>query len=160
MQSREADQLFTYACPKFVSPALPDYDEELTIHNSSPLQIQHRLFIKEVLQQAPLPTIRNYLKLYSTIDIDKLSNLLDKKVDKETLRTYLIRFVHKNRQLQWSTGLSPIQGNWSSSTKIDYFIDGEMIHVIDNTVTKRYGEVFLRECIELEETIADLIKKD
>jgi len=156
---RETEQNFSYGCPKFVSPAPPNYDDELSLHMNAPLSLQRKLFVKEINQQTPLPTIRSYLKLYSTIDVDNLANLLQKKHDKDTLRTYLLRFIYKNRQLQWSTGMKPNEGNWASSTNLDFYIDGEMIHVIDNTVTKRYGEVFLRHCNKLEEIISDLEKQ-
>jgi len=34
-----------------------------------------------------------------------------------------------------------------------------MIHVIDNTETRRYGEIFLRNCNKLDEIIHDLEKQ-
>jgi len=150
---RDIEQNFAYGCPKFVSPVGPSGDDV------SQLALQRKLFIKEINQQSSLPLIRSYLKLYTTIDIHKLANLLEKKHDKDTLRTYLVRFVHKNRQLQWSTGMRPNEGTWTSSTNLDFYIDGEMIHVIDSAVTKRYAEVFLRNCNKLEEIIADLQKQ-
>jgi len=115
--------------------------------------------MREISQQSNLPLIHSYLKLYTTIDINKLSNLLEKKHEKATLRNYLIRFVHKNRQLQWSNDMRPNQGNWTPSTNLEFYIDGEMIHVIDNTVTKRYAEIFLRNCDKFEELINDLQKQ-
>eukprot|EP01125_Pyxidicula_operculata_P006138 TRINITY_DN2136_c0_g1_i2.p1 TRINITY_DN2136_c0_g1~~TRINITY_DN2136_c0_g1_i2.p1 ORF type:complete len:488 (-),score=102.45 TRINITY_DN2136_c0_g1_i2:758-2221(-) len=156
-QSREVDKLFVYACPKFVFPTLSDADE---LTSTSPLPLQEKLFMKEVNQQAHLPTIRSYLKLYTTIDLEKLYNLLEKKVDKETLRNYLIQFVHKTRQIQWSTGNKPIEGSLASSAYLEFYIEKEMIHILDNTVKRRYGEMFLRNCQKLEEIAADLEKRD
>jgi len=156
---RETEQNFSYGCPKFVSPALPNYDEDIPMHLNAPLPLQRKLFMKEINQETPLPLIRSYLKLYTTIDIHKLANLLEKKHDRDTLRTYLLRFVYKNRQLQGGMGNKPIEGTWTSSTSLDFYIDGEMIHVIDNTETKRYGEVFLRNCNNLDEIIHDLEKQ-
>jgi len=160
MQNREADQLFDYACPKFVSPCIPDYDEEIPNTAHAPLAIQNKLFIKEVNQQEKLPVIRSYLKLYRTIDIDKLVNLLERKVDKDVLRTLLLRFIQKNHQLHWSSPMKAIEGVASSSTPIEFYIDEEMIHIIDNMVQKRYGEEFLKNCMKLEEIITDLEKKE
>jgi translation initiation factor 3 subunit L len=151
---KDIEQHFSYGCPKFVSPVGPSGGDEV-----SQLALQRKLFMKEITQQSTLPLIRSYLKLYTTIDINKLSNLLDKKHDKETLLTYLVRFVHKNRQLQWSNGMKPNEGTLTSSTNLDFYIDEEMIHVIDSAVTKRYAEVFLRNCDKLEEIIADLQKQ-
>jgi len=157
MQNRETDQLFYYACPKFVSPATPNFNEDFSV-NLNATASQCKLFMKEINQQAPLPTIRSYLKLYSSIDLDKLGTLLERKVDKETLRTYLLRFIHKSHQLKWVSGLTPIQGRWSHSNYLHFSIDQEMIHVIDNAVRKQYAEVFLRNCNKLDEIVADLEK--
>lgn len=33
-----------------------------------------------------------------------------------------------------------------------------MIHIVDNTVRRKYGEIFLRNCHKLEEIIADVEK--
>jgi len=150
---RDIEQHFTYGCPKFVSPVGPSGEDEV-----SQFLLQRKLFLRDISQQSTLPLIHSYLKLYTTIDINKLSNLLEKKHDKETLRTYLVRFVHKNRQLQWSNEKRPNEGVWVSSTNLEFYIDGEMIHVMDNTVTKRYGEIFLRNCDKFDELINDLQK--
>jgi len=150
---RDIEQNFTYGCPKFVSPVGPFGEDDI-----SQLVLQRKLFMREIHQQCTLPLIRSYLKLYTTIDINKLANLLEKKHDKDTLRTYLVRFVYKNRQLQTSTDKRPNEGSWTSSTNLDFFIDGEMIHIIDNTVTKRYAEIFLRNCDKFEELINDFQK--
>jgi len=157
MQNRETDQLFYYACPKFVSPAPPNFNEDFSVTLNA-TATQCKLFMKEINQQGPLPTIRSYLKLYSSIDLDKLGTLLERKVDKETLRTYLLRFIHKTRQLKWSSGLNPIQGRWSHSNYLHFSVDRDMIHVIDNAVRKKYAEVFLRNCNKLDEIILDLDK--
>lgn len=56
-----------------------------------------QLFLVDVRQQVQLPVIRSYLKLYSTISTDKLATFLD--MDEHTLRTYLLCFKHKTRNL-------------------------------------------------------------
>jgi len=147
---RDIEQHFAYGCPKFVSPAGPDGEDV------SQLILQRKLFMREINQQCSLPLIRSYLKLYTTIDINKLSTLLEKKQDTDTLRTSLVRFIYKNRQLQWSTDKHPNEGTWTSSTNLDFYIEGEMIHVIDHTVTKRYAEIFLRHCDKFEDWITEL----
>jgi len=71
MQNRDVDQLFYYACPKFVYPIPPDFTSDITSHYNA-TTTQCKLFMKEINQQLPLPTIRSYLKLYRSIDIDKI----------------------------------------------------------------------------------------
>jgi len=158
MQNRDVEQLFYYSCPKFVYPIPPDFSGETSGHYNA-TSTQCKLFMKEINQQLPLPTIRSYLKLYRSIDIDKLGALLERKIDRETLRTYLIRFVHKTHQIKWSPGLTAVQGHLTQSSYIHFVMDKDMILVSDDTVRKRYGEVFLRHCAKLDGITADLEKK-
>lgn len=78
------EEIFIYACPKFINPAAPNYslllhDPANFPHNSiqEPLKLQTKLFLNEVKQQALLPTIRSYLKLYTTIPVPKSAGFLE-----------------------------------------------------------------------------------
>jgi len=156
---RDSEQLFSYACPKFVSPALPTFPENEISQHQTPLPLQRGGFMREINQQASLATILSYLKLYSSISLDKLVSLLEKKVDRETIRMQLFCLTHKTRQLQIKSGMKPTEGSWESSTHLEFWMEGDMIHIVDNTVTRKYGEVFLRNCNKLEEMIVDIEKQ-
>jgi len=146
------DELFSFACPKFIIPAAPDY-EELHNYNQDAYLLQLKLFLVDVRQQVQLPTIRSYLKLYSTISTDKLAIFLD--MDEATLRIYLLCFKHKIRNLIW-TGGNPLNGKLASSSDVDFYIEQGMIHIIDSKVTRRYGEFFIRHINKFEEIIKDI----
>merc|ERR1719198_2585404 len=83
MQSNNVDlsayeELFAFACPKFVSPSPPPYDDWPPTYNpQEAYRLQLRLFLAEVNQQKMLPTIRSFLKLYTAIGIPKLAALLE-----------------------------------------------------------------------------------
>jgi len=89
----------------------------------------------------------------------KLGALLERKIDRETLRTYLIRFVHKTHQLKWTPGSTAVQGQLTQSSYIHFIMDQDMILVSDDAVQKKYAEGFLRRCSRLDGIIADLEKK-
>eukprot|EP01126_Amoeba_proteus_P057633 TRINITY_DN7344_c0_g2_i4.p1 TRINITY_DN7344_c0_g2~~TRINITY_DN7344_c0_g2_i4.p1 ORF type:complete len:447 (-),score=101.49 TRINITY_DN7344_c0_g2_i4:91-1431(-) len=152
---REIETLYSYACPKFVNPNLVEDGEEEIGNYSNALSVQRSLFMKEIHQQALLPTILSYLRLYSSIDLNKLQNLLDQNFDKETLRTHLLCLSHKTYQLNWSTDLSPLVGSWESSLNLDFSILGEMILITDNTEKKSYAKTFLRKSDKLDQIVAD-----
>jgi len=158
---RDSEQLFSYACPKFVSPVLPSFEEndDVNIHQTlGPLPLQRGGFVREINQQALLSTIQSYLKLYSSIGLDKLVGLLEKKFDREYIRQVLLCFTHKTRQLQWQSGMTPIQGVVESSTHLEFWMQGDMIFIVDNTVRRKYDEIFLRNSNKLEEIMADMEK--
>lgn len=86
--------------------------------------MQRNLFLKPVHDQSLLPVISSYLKLYSTIDMDKLVRLLENKVDKETLKSLLLALSHKSNQLKWSNGIPPLEGAWGPATNLEFWVEG------------------------------------
>jgi translation initiation factor 3 subunit L len=69
----------------------------------------------------------------------------------------LLCYKHKTRNLVWNIG-SPSNGEWSSSSDVDFYVDGDMIHIQDTKVTRRYTEFFLRHINKFDEIIADVTK--
>jgi len=155
------EELFCYACPKFISPASPNYAAYLEDPqkyplqnvNQEPLQLQTRLFLNEVKQQALLPTIRSYLKLYTTIGAKKLADFLE--IDENNLRVQLLCYKHKTRGLIWNGG-SAIGGELSSFSDIDFFVDKDMVHIYDSKSQRRYAEFFIRHINKFEEIVNSL----
>jgi len=149
------EDLFVHSCPKFINPAIPLYgSEDLTTVDPQALQL--KLFMKEVSQQvhdSQIPTIRSYLKLYTTISTKKLADFLE--VNNESFKTFLLCFKHKTHNFVWSGG-PPLSGKLSFSSDVDFFIDLDMVHIADTRVTRRYGEFFIRHINKFEEIIKNL----
>eukprot|EP00002_Diphylleia_rotans_P008782 TRINITY_DN18775_c0_g1_i1.p1 TRINITY_DN18775_c0_g1~~TRINITY_DN18775_c0_g1_i1.p1 ORF type:complete len:547 (+),score=121.38 TRINITY_DN18775_c0_g1_i1:44-1684(+) len=144
-------ELFGFACPKFISPSPPNYDEESSITASQePYRLQLNIFLSEVKQQASLTAIRSILKLYTSIGLDKLAGFLE--TTPEELRTWLLCYKHKARTLSIATGG---KSKWVTASDIDFFIDEDMIHVADTRVAKKYSDYFLRHITKFEEILAD-----
>jgi len=77
------EELFFYACPKFISANLPPYEdqEQLATYaedpSPEPAQRHLALFLSDVRAQAAVPTLRSFLKLYAPLDAAKLAGFLD-----------------------------------------------------------------------------------
>ena len=77
------EELFLYACPKFISANPPPYDdqEQLAAYAEDPppepAQRHLALFLADVRAQAAVPTLRSFLKLYTSLDAAKLAGFLD-----------------------------------------------------------------------------------
>jgi len=142
--ARDAENVFSYSCPKFVSPSFEP--EESSNNSNAPLPLQRKIFMKEMAQQSVLPTILSYLKLYDSLHLDKLMSLLQKKVDKESLRSQLTCVVHKSLQLRGSHDLNLSEGTWQSSNNPQFWMEGDLIQIHDNTIQKNYADFFLGNC--------------
>jgi len=148
------EDLFSFACPKFISPAPPKYDDLPANYNAQEAyKLQLRLFLQEVSQQKLLPTIRSFLKLYTTIGIPKLAALLE--ADEGTFREHLQCLKHKAHSLVW-TGGEPLSGQWASCADVEFYVDDEMAHVADFSTTRRHMDFFVKQINKLEEIICNI----
>jgi translation initiation factor 3 subunit L len=130
------DELFAYACPKFITPCPPSFDGGDVIQEAFRLQLD--LFLQEVKPQAVLPTVRSYLKLYTTISIGKLATLLE--LDDYTVRSTLLLLKQQH------------------GGETDFWIDGDMIHVVDNKAHRQFGEYFASHIQKFDAMCIDLGK--
>ncbi|CAD6233626.1 unnamed protein product [Miscanthus lutarioriparius] len=143
------DELFSYACPKFITPSPPVLDQPLTNYNQDAYRLQLKLFLYEVKQQQLLSGIRSYLKLYSTITISKLAQYME--MDEATLRSILMTYKHKMHAVD-------SDGKIVSSADFDFYIVEDVIHVVESKPTKRHGDYLLRQILKFEEMIGELEK--
>uniref|UniRef100_A0A286Y4W8 PCI domain-containing protein n=1 Tax=Cavia porcellus TaxID=10141 RepID=A0A286Y4W8_CAVPO len=131
------EELFSYSCPKFLSPVVPNYDNQL------------KVFSDEVQQQAQLSTICSFLKLYTTMPVAKLAGFLD--LTEQEFRIQLLVFKHEMKNLVWTSGISTLDGEFQSASEVDFYIDKDMIHIADTKVARRYGDFFIRQIHKFEE---------
>ncbi|KIK62547.1 hypothetical protein GYMLUDRAFT_42013 [Collybiopsis luxurians FD-317 M1] len=86
------EELFLYACPKFINANSPPYDDADAIASilsadsaeapeapvpTDPTQRHLRLFLSSAAAQSPLPTLRSFLHLYTSLTTEKLTSFLD-----------------------------------------------------------------------------------
>lgn len=91
------EELFLYACPKFISANPPPYHDASLLgpylENPSPIveQAQHQLalFMNDVRNQLAIPTLRSFLRLYTSLDAAKLAGFLDKE-EEDVVREMMV----------------------------------------------------------------------
>ena len=134
--------LFVLSAPKFISPAT-DYEAAVAAmaggggagaggrgagggRPGTYGGLQRIVFAEEVRQMLELRKLRDYLKLYSTIGLAKLSAFTGQAP--EDIRRELVQYKHKLLQLDASTGGS---GGAHAQSALDfhYYLDGDMVHV-------------------------------
>jgi len=145
----EFEKCFMLACPKFLSPIPPSPDAAPVNYHKEPYQLQLKVFLDEVQQQLVLPTIRSYLKLYTTMPLAKLAAFMD--VDTAQFHNYLLCFKHKMRNIVWTKGTSGIGGEFKAGSEVDFYVDKNMIHIADTKVARRYGDFFIRQILKFED---------
>lgn len=174
----EFEACFVYACPKFLSPVPPPAGSPADDYTKLAIKHQTQVFMDEVQQQRCLPTIRSYLKLYTTLPLSKLATFMSgqqrgggsvagtgvtdacsatstskRDLDKEmrSLLIHLLCFKHKMKNVVWTRGASGLDGKFQSGSEVDFYIDDDMIHIADTKVANRYGDFFIRKILKFEE---------
>jgi len=72
--------------------------------------------------------------------------------DELVLQEQLLRFKHKTRTLVSTTkGTHHLSGEMQLASDLDFYIHGDMIHIADTKVARRYGDFFIRQIHKLEE---------
>ena len=138
------EELFLAACPKFISPIPPDWENAAS--NVEPSQHHLQVFMADVKNAMVVgPTIKSYLKLYTTVDLGKLAAFL--KVEKEELRAQLLVFKQRSRQTRWTEG-GLLEGEVVNTSDLDFALTGlDLIQVSEAKVGRRLVEWYLKNLI-------------
>ncbi|KAH6661172.1 eukaryotic translation initiation factor 3 subunit L [Truncatella angustata] len=133
------EELFKTACPKFISPIAPDFENPES--NVDPMDHHLSIFMDEVKTNMFNPTVRSYLRLYTTMDLKKLAGFLE--VQPEELRSYLLVNKLRTKQLRWADqGL--LDGEWVNVSDLDYALQGDLIHISEAKVGRKLVDWYLR----------------
>lgn len=149
------EQHFKTACPKFISPTPPDFDHPEV--NADPIEHHLRIFMDDVKNNMMSPTVKSYLKLYSTMDVKKLAGFLE--VEPDQLRNWLLVNKQRSRQMRWSEG-GLLEGDVVNTSDLDYAMQGvsdtaglhlnkanraqDLIHISEAKVGRRLVDWYLR----------------
>ncbi|OSD07987.1 eukaryotic translation initiation factor 3 subunit 6 [Trametes coccinea BRFM310] len=142
------EELFLYACPKFITANPPPYEDPEALQGYideppvEPAQRHLQLFLAEVRAQAPVPTLRSFLKLYTSLDASKLANFLD--ADEEDMVQQLMVMKQASRSISRVDEKSLLDGQWISTSDLDFVINQNMVHIAESTVGRRYAGWFIR----------------
>jgi len=151
------EDLFIFACPKFISPSVPPY--ELVMEGASgsvtgpmgtdayKLQVQH--FMNEMASQQTMRKLRSYMKLYTSIEVEKLGRLV---LEDEVL-PLLISYKHKMRQIEKGE-----DGEDKIGTVMDihYHIKNDVVHVDEAEKQHRFENYFMSQISQSNDIIKDI----
>ncbi|KAF8816396.1 eukaryotic translation initiation factor 3 subunit 6 [Phlegmacium glaucopus] len=171
------EELFLYACPKFIAANPPPYDDPIAINTlisassqtESPTQTSppqkdatHRhlvLFLADIEAQLPVPTLRSFLKLYTSLGAKKLANFLD--ADEEALVQEMMVLKQASRSISRVAGsesTSLLDGQTITTSDLNFVIDENMVHIAESTVGRRYAGWFIKNTERTQKILDDLKK--
>ncbi|SPC60792.1 related to eIF3l - translation initiation factor 3 subunit L [Ustilago sp. UG-2017b] len=158
------EELFLYACPKFITGNSPPYHDEEALAEykedktgfPDPTQHQLRVFLSDVKTQLSNANVRSFLRLYTTLGTDKLASFLE--IDEEELVEMMMVMKNSTRSLKWSSG-SLLEGEVVNTSDLDFVIDTNMVHIAESRVGRRYGDWFLRNGTRMHDVLSNIQSK-
>ncbi|KAF7303782.1 Eukaryotic translation initiation factor 3 subunit L [Mycena indigotica] len=161
-------ELFLYACPKFINANAPPYDDAIAINTIlsqpegsdlsdaiDPAQRHLSLLLSDVVAQTPVPTLRSFLKLYTSLGAKKLANFLD--ADEEEMVQQLMVMKQASRSVTHVPGgKGLLDGQTASTSDLNFVIDENMVHIAESTVGRRYAGWFIKNTERTQKLYGDL----
>lgn len=159
-------ELFLYACPKFITANPPPYHDPDALSafiNDPPEEPAARhldLFLGDVRARAEVPTLRSYLKLYTSLDASKLAGFLER--DEEELVQLMMVMKGASRGISRVNNEGTLlDGQVITTTDLDFVINEvrnsstlnvfrmlmkvqNMVHVVESVINRKYGGWFVR----------------
>lgn len=142
-------ELYLGACPKFLSQIAPPYEdaEQLAIWTeNSPVDALSRqvdLFISDITPILSVPSMRSFLKLYTSIDAAKVASFLDQDEDDVLEKLMLVKSASRTYGNSQGKG-NLLDGDRLVTNNLDFYIEGSMVQVAETTTNRRYAGFFIR----------------
>ncbi|KAF8066796.1 eukaryotic translation initiation factor 3 subunit 6 [Lyophyllum atratum] len=170
------EELFLYACPKFITANPPPYDDPAALAlllpsspTDSPAQPSptlasvdptHRhlsLFLADADAQATVPTLRSFLKLYTSLGAKKLANFLDADEEEIVQEMMLMKQVSKSvSRVPGSEKGSLLDGQTITTSDLNFVIAENMVHITESTIGRRYAGWFIKNTERTQRIYDDL----
>ncbi|PWN28680.1 hypothetical protein BDZ90DRAFT_279021 [Jaminaea rosea] len=159
------EELFLYACPKFITSNSPPYHDaeqlEAYVRQPSmgdPAQHQLRLFLSSARAQLSNAHIRSFLRLFTTLGTDRLASFLG--VDEEELTETLMLLKSSTRSPVWASGEGSLLDGPGvevvNTSDLDFAIEGSMVHIRESRVGRRYAEWFRRNSVRMADVLGSI----
>lgn len=119
-------ELFSYAAPKFILPAVAVEGEAPVNKSQEASERQQKAFNDMVARQQHIPAVRSYVKLYRSIDLEKLAAF--RGVDVELARAELMSLKVHGSRLQ---------------TDVHFYLNNNLVLIDEESSNQRTGEFFI-----------------
>lgn len=153
------EELFAYACPKFVSSGAPDWNDATANTNADAYKVQLQAFMATVELRKHLPALKQFLKLYTSIPITKLALLSE--MDEDGVRQQLQLLQKTTQVMTWGPGSGDaLSGSLEVCGDLDFSIEKqngeEMVLVKETRQSGVKGDFLVRHIQRLADLARDL----
>jgi translation initiation factor 3 subunit L len=139
----------------FQSPKFVAVDPAHSVHRQ---QVQQ--FLKGMENEPAGRKLRSYLKLYTSLQVEKLAKFHDMETSEEFL-PLLLSYKARMRQMERSSeGDTYIEGTMKSALDIHCYLEGDMVHVDEAEKQRRFENYFVSQIMQNTEIRRDAVTID
>jgi translation initiation factor 3 subunit L len=135
----------------FQSPKFVAVDPTHSVYRQ---QVQQ--FLKGMENEPAGRKLRSYLKLYTSLQVEKLAKFHDMTTSEEFL-PLLLSYKARMRQMERSEGDTYIDGSWKSALDIHCYLEGDMVHVDEAEKQRRFENYFVSQIMQNTEIRRDAV---
>ena len=151
------EELFAYACPKYASAQAPDWSDATANSNLAAFRAQLSVFMQVVEERKHLPSLKQVLKLYSSIPTSKLASIAEMSIDDVKAQLDLLK--KSSMVVTWATG-DALSGEPLYCGDLDFAIetrDGEEYVVANESQgVSIKGDFLIKHIQKFNDIIRDL----
>jgi translation initiation factor 3 subunit L len=138
-----------FMSPKFVSP-----DSGVTGYHGQ----QVELFLQEMEAQPAGKKLRSYLKLYTSLPVEKLAKFHDTSVP--DFLPLLLSYKVRMRQKERGDGDSFAEGSWKTALDIHYYVEEDTVYVDEAEMQRRFENYFVAQIAQSNEIRQEAVAID
>jgi translation initiation factor 3 subunit L len=116
------------------------------------------LFLKEMEPHPANRKLRSYMKLYTSLPIDKLAKFHD--LSKDDFIPLLLAYKLRMRQKERSEGDSWCEGKWKTALDIHFYLEQDNCFVDDAEIRRRFENYFVAQITQNSEIRQDVLAID
>lgn len=154
------DELFSYACPKFITASTPNFDAPGVNTSQEAYRLQLKMFLSMLQQQKDLPNLKQLLKLYTSIAVPKLAGLLGMEIS--ALRSQLMLLKFTSTVKTWNGHGDVNDGDYVAAADVTFTIDidsktgEEMVNVAEAKPIRRQDDFLAEHIVKFNVIMRDM----
>eukprot|EP01083_Nonionella_stella_P045698 122593_1 len=135
-------ELFEFGRPDFISLYASESEP-------SPFRRQLEVFLQDVSARRPLVRLYAYMRLYTSISLEKLGKFLKESGlssgsgDDDSVLSALLSTKMMSRELKYVRG-PPSKGVWLSGQELDFYVEKDAVHITESKPAPQCAQFFLR----------------
>ena len=103
------------------------------------------LFLADVAAYSPVPTLRSFVKLYTSLGAKKLANFMDEDEEEMVQEMMVVKQASRSvSRVAGTEGTGLLEGQTITTSDLNFVIDENMVHIAESTVGRRYAGWFIK----------------